>query len=239
MDESNVPPEGITPGQTHAGLLPLPTAQHGHKKLERDADAGPPLTRLRTGATLGDLAKECALFTVAPLFAAGGTMVNLLQEYMNAQGLSRGIYLVPLPVAVFDFGDLPNSEIWSRAIHACDRPLWEGLAYHIATAGMINRAQGFFARVVTQDIPVTDVVAVLKMNVVELPCPVVTVTTFSVDSNHGLLVFEPATNLPVDRPRLVRRAALPATIALGAAELQQAKKPYVAGEQLLRQKDKK
>lgn len=215
--------------------LPKRFEPFGHRELERDFDKGPPLDRLRAHATLTDLAVEYALFTHVPLVLAGGMRVDLVREYLNQLGLEAGVCRLPLPAPVFDLGVLPFADLWACNLFACDRAIWDGLSYHLGTAAMINRGHQYFARVVTQDVPVADVVALLRTSVVTLPCPSVMVTTFSVDSNRGVLAFEPAAAMPVDRPRLVSKPPLPETVALARAELAGARRPYDAANKLMRE----
>lgn len=210
-----------------------PFEPHDFRQLYADTDAGPPFKKLAGGGTLAQLSEDYALFTFAPLVMWGGLSTNPVREYMNEHGHESGVWLIPLTEALFDYGPKPIQRFWATKLWACERQIWDdpdkpndGLCFTLGTIGIINRDAQQFSRVLCQDIPVPDVIAMRKTTVLPSPCPMVTITTFSLDSNKGVLAFEPAARPPIDRARVVYMEPLPETTALAEAVLCDAERPY-------------
>jgi hypothetical protein len=216
-------------------VRPKPFEPFDFRRMYADADAGPPLRRLRDGATLTQLVGDYELFTIAPLVMRGGLAVNPIREWMNENGHESGVWLVPLSEPVVNLGNDRLSKIWASKLWACEKPLWEQLSFRLGTIAMINRATRTFVRSLCQEIPVADVVALSKVSVLPAECPMVKITTFSLDGNKGILAFEPAAAPPLDQARLVSMPAESATVALALALFGEAGGPYDAAAQLLKE----
>lgn len=217
---------------------PKPFTPFDYKRLYVDSGVGPPLKKLATGATLGQLTEDYALFTIAPLVLRGGLSVNPIREWLNEIGTDEGVWLVPLPEAIVDLGPDNLSKFWASKLWACEKPLWDGLCFRLGTIAMVNRGTGTFVRSLCQDIPIVDVIALSKLTVLPDPCPMVTLTTFGLDGNKGVLAFEPAKMPPLDKARLVKMDALPETKALARALLENAPRPYDTAAKLSKEEDK-
>jgi len=223
--------------------LPRPGTAHDYTILYADTDAGPPLKRLHTGATLSQLLDEYVLFSMAPLLMSGWLPVNVIREHLNRIGRTDGVWLLPLNHPVFDLGTDPTQKFWANKLMACEKSLWDdsgknkeqSLYFAIATAGFINRERRMYGRVLCQDIPTVDVIELHRHECLPYQCPMFDVVTFSIDSNIGVLAFEPAVNPPLDLPKLVRKDPLPETIALAEAFLQNADRPFEVAEAVLKE----
>jgi hypothetical protein len=219
-------------------IRPKPFEPFDYQRLYADSASGPPLKKLATGATLAQLSDDYDLFTIAPLVLRGGLPVNPINEWMNEQGISDGVWLVPLPAPIWDLGANALSKFWASKLWACDKRIWEPLSYRLGTIAMINRDTRTFVRSLCQEIPVADVIALSKMTVLPSVCPMFTLTTFGLDGNKGVLACEPAKTPPLDKARLVKMDALPETIALAKAILGEARRPYDAASHMLREEAK-
>jgi hypothetical protein len=205
---------------------PRPFEPHDYQRLYADSDAGPPLQKLATGATLTQLLQDFALFTIAPLVLRGGLIVNPIREWLNEQGLDKGVWIVPLEKSVVDLGSGNLNKFWASKLWACELPLWDSLCFRLSTIAMINRDTRTFVRSLCQDIPTPDVIALSKLTILPEQCPMFNLTTFGLDGNKGVLAFEPAKCPPFDLPRLVKMIALPETIALAEGLFSEAPRPY-------------
>jgi hypothetical protein len=219
-------------------VRPKPFEPFDYRRLYADADAGPPLKRLGTGATLAQLSEDYELFTMAPLVLLGGLAVNPVKEWMNEQGHQTGVWLMPLTEPVINLGNDPVSKHWASKLWAFEKPLWMELSYRLGTIAMINRQTKTFARSLCQKIPVADVIALSKLSVLPAECPMFTLTTFALDGNKGILAFEPAVRPPLDQAHLVSLPAEPVTKALALALFEEAGQPYDAAAQLLKEAHK-
>lgn len=216
-------------------IRPRPFAPHDYQKLYADAASGPPLRKLATGSTLAQLSEDYGLFTIAPLVLRGGLDINPVREWLNEQGRDDGVWLVPLPEPIVDLGADGLSRFWASKLWACEKSLWDGLAFRLGTIAMVNRTTKTFVRTLCQEVPVADVVALSRTTVLPDVCPMFTLTTFGLDGNRGVLAFEPAKKPPIDKARMVKLDALPETVALGRAVLGEAPRPYEEALRILKE----
>jgi hypothetical protein len=194
--------------------LPKQEGMSGVRRVYGDEAAGPPLKRIKGGASLADLQTDYALFTYAPLFLFGGLEHNPVQEWLNIHKHGQVVYIFKLDLPVIHIGKGPE---WDRTLWAVEKEYWPSLSLHIGSIALIDRRQKRLVRTICQDLPILDVAARTPSK-----C---TITTFGVDSNLGCIAFAPAPHIS-KQPYIKFHPPREETIKLASALLQYDNKPY-------------
>lgn len=204
--------------------IPRQEGISGHRRLHGDELAGPPLQKIKGGATLQDLTKDYALFSYAPLVLYAGFQHNPVQEWITTHGHDQVVFILQLEKPILHFGS--TNSVWDRTLWVAELEYWPSLRSHIGTMAGIDRAQKKFSRPLLQVLPITDVIAAEKSIVTERPT--VSISVFAVDSNKGCLAMAPAAALTGFRPYLKFNPPREETVRLTNALLKEENKPYEA-----------
>jgi hypothetical protein len=194
------------------------------RNIHSDAAKGAPLKQLKSGITLSALAEDYRFFTYAPLFMYGDLEHNPVQEWINLYNRDQVVFIIQLPVPVIQLNSNSEHKLDS-VIWAARREEWPKLASHIGTIALVDHNKKRFTRVICQKIPILDVNTVNNLTDVTTP-PSVILHTFSVDCNLYCVVFNPANNLFVDRPTLVKLSPIEETRKFANAIFEYAADPY-------------
>jgi hypothetical protein len=176
-------------------MLPCKEGISDGRLVYGDDAAGPPLQKLKGGASLAELQQDYALFAYSPLFLLGGLEHNPVQEWINLAGHKQIVFIFPTPAPVLHIGKEP---IWDHTLWAVEKEHWPSLSLHIGSIALIDRAKKRLTRVICQEIPISDVAA----KPVDGKLPSVTITTFAVDSNLGCIAFALPSRFQHSRPYL-------------------------------------
>lgn len=213
--------------------IPKAEGISGERRVYGDEAAGRPLERLKSGASLVQLQTDYVFFSYAPMFLYGGLTFNPVQEWINLHNMPQCVFIVPMPMRVFNLADTTLGETkWDKILWAVEKEYWERLALHIGSIGLIDRGKKLFSRGLCQAIPVVDVAAVDKMQVLPTQLPTVEIFVFGVDSNRGCIAFPRPKNLLVELPRLVNHGTLPETARMAKALFENNPNPYQQSQPL-------
>ncbi len=204
-------------------VIPRNEGISGVRRLEGDEAGGAPFQKLKQGATLADLQKEYVLFNYAPIFLYAGLSINPVQEWINKHNHKQVVFILALDKPVLHMG---AGAIWDRTLWAVEKEYWPSLRSHLGSMATIDRSKGKLCRIIVQTIPVLDVIAAEKPLVLE--SPYVMISTFTVDSNLGCIVFAPSTKLTGNCPYLKFHAPREETVRLANGLLLEVDKPYEA-----------
>lgn len=188
----------------------------GVTRVWGDEAAGPPLERIKGGATLADLKEQYELFTYAPLFLYGGLEHNPVQEWINTNHHKQIVFIMELERPFLSLGK--GFEKSERTLWMVEKEHWPSLALHIGSMAMIDRQRNSFTTVACQELPVPDVVA--KSN------STVNIFAFVPDGSKGCIALEPGTALTGRRPFMKFHPPTPKVAKLGAALLANKPDPY-------------
>lgn len=202
-------------------LLPLREGVNPGFVLTGDIAGGPPLQRLKTGATLSDLSQDYALFTYAPLFLYGGLDFNPINEWTNMWNRpEQVVFILELGKPVLNLStELEGTDKFNCVLWAVEKEYSGGLFRHIASLAIVNRSTKMFTKVVCQEFTALDVAAIGKKRT--MTTATFKLTTFSVDSNKGCLAF-----VPHYRPYLKLLPARKETVNLANAIFRDSENPY-------------
>lgn len=184
------------------------------------------------GTRLADLEKEYVFFTVGLLFSHGGWVSDPVADFIQETNPSALPFQLNLPSPIFEGLEIDGQPDWNYRILLCPRPTWDGgLFRFLSMLGGVNQAQWYYHRMLAQALPVTDVLAVERNPELLKTAKQVTVIAFGIDSNKGMVAFEPKLDLfglyrPVVKPPDEQ------TVAIASSFLKEESKPFKAAEQL-------
>jgi hypothetical protein len=178
-----------------------------------------------TGLT--DLVEEYAFFTPALLFTHGEWTSDPIEDYVRTSPACCP-FAIDLPRPVFHGLRHRGNPSWNYRIMACPRDTWPGLYSHLCGLGGINRDRWLFHRMLPQQIPIVDVLALERKAVLPSPVPMVDIITFGLDGNNRQVYFAPAFNPPQDLPHVKVGEADTETIRLAEAHFAESPRPFSA-----------
>lgn len=142
------------------------------------------LANVSRAATLADVNKDYAVFTTGLLSLYGEWPTNPVLEYVTQHSECQAQQL-ELPGPIFSgFGE------WNRRVLLCPRDTWEGLCSYIKMSSYLDRDKRRYRRVIWQQIPVPDCLAI-QMDGTLSPPPVVTVFVFGVNGEANEVAMRP------------------------------------------------
>lgn len=202
----------------------MPPHQQGISKLrkvEGDEAGGPPLKRLKSGASLAELQQDYAMFSYAPLCLYGGLKFNPIQEWINLNNHSQIVFILRLEHSILNLRGLST---WNTLLWLVEKPYWESLRLHIGSMALVDHKQGHLMRVLCQDIPILDLNAINSITLKDVPT--VSITIFSPDTNEACYAIEPTNHMLIEQPRLVRISPREETVKLATAIFKMSSEPY-------------
>lgn len=133
--------------------------------------------------TLTELTDDFVLFNYAPLCIYGGLEFNPIKEWINnKEERGKAVCMVPCQKPLFDLG---TDSIFARVLWAVEKEYWEHLKLHIGSIALLNREQKLYSTAICQELQIPDINNKESKQI--------TVFTFGVNSNKGILAFVPGT----------------------------------------------
>ncbi len=173
---------------------------------------------------LADLLAEYAFFTHGLLSFAKGWAADPVEAAALKLRDSRAVVSLDLPHPVFqEIGPIGG---WNNRLMLCRREEWPTLFREIAISSLVDRDRGWYYRLLVQNIPVPDALALARMATDPAVIPTVPVAVFGLDGNRRCVALAPP---PAGRMGLFRPAVYPpeaATVALAAAILGESDRPF-------------
>jgi hypothetical protein len=204
-------------------------AREGVTSKTLDKQDGVPYHALRVSqaTALADLVEDYAFFTPAPLFTHGEWTSDPVEDYVRLTPACCP-FVITLPKPVFVGLRHRGNPSWNYRIMACPRDTWPGLYNYLAKLGGINRDRRLFHRMLPQQLPVPDTLALERKAVLPSPVPMVDVVTFGLDGNTRQVYFTPAINPPMDLPTVRTCPPDQKTVRLAEAHFAESPKPFSA-----------
>lgn len=174
---------------------------------------------------------EYKLFTHGLLFTHGGWDRDPIIDYLMEWGPEHVPVVIDLPKRVI-FGMECKDERgrhrsdWCYKLLAVRHEGWDELFDWMSLIGAIDRDHNYVARLLAQEIPVPDVLALEKTIALPKSCPMVDVAVFGVDSNKHAAFVEPAKAPPIDKPKVRVVPPDPETVDLMTKVLSNHDDPY-------------
>ncbi len=181
--------------------------------------------RLGKAASLADLVQEYAFFNHGALFCFTNIDVDPVHDYCSRIDTKCLPLYLTFPEPVFDGLVCQGDPSWNYRLIAIPRARWHGLDRFLCAMSAIDRFRKRFYRMVSQEIPIADALALSKLTVIPIPTPMVTINTYTPTSNKRLVAFAPADNPPVDRPRIVFHPPEPGVVLLAKAHFDESDTP--------------
>lgn len=204
-----------------------------HERKELPLEESPELCQLKfsQAESLSTLANEYKLFTHGLLFTHGGWDRDPISDWLVEWQPEYAPVVIDLPSRFLlgmecrDERRRLRSE-WCYKLLAIRQEGWDELFAFLSLVGAINRDAGYAARLLAQEVPIPDVVALERKAVLPTVCPLVSVVVFGVDSNKRAVYVEPAKSPPMDKPKVKVSPPDPETIDLMAKILSGDPEPY-------------
>lgn len=197
--------------------LPYQPGINKSKRLYGDEAGGAPLQKIRSGYSLQDLTADYVLFTYAPFCIYSGIDFNPIQEWINFNNFPQIVFIIKLDTPFISCHSLPE---WDCTLWAVEKNYWDSLALHIGSTALIDRTKKLFTRVICQKIPIIDVVAISKQQIIS-DIPKVDIYVFGVDSNIACIATLP------EPARLTRIIARDDTVKLANNLFAEITQPYI------------
>jgi hypothetical protein len=178
--------------------------------------------------SLKDMTDEFCIFTHALLFTHGHWREDPIVTYLTEEAPPHSPFFINLPSAIFK-GTIGR---WDSKLLVIRKDGWEQFFSFMALVGAIDRGKHVFHKLLAQQLPVPDALALAQNKVWDV-CPMVDVTAFGIDGNDRAVYFKPALKPPVDLPEVVISKPDPDTVKLASNIFANASHPYLAIDQEL------
>lgn len=179
--------------------------KEGVRSAVEPVQKGPAYHQLRVSqaASLADLSKEYALFTHAPLFVFTPLSRDPVWDYTSTVSEEVVAFHMDFPSPIFHGLTRNGDHAWNHRLLLCPKHLWKPLEMCLSKVSVADPHAKKYYRVLVQDLPVPDGLALSKASMLPIPCPMVTVTVFGVDGSDRMVSLAPAFNPPMDLPHVV------------------------------------
>lgn len=178
------------------------------------------IQKFSQATSLSDLVEEYQFFTYAILFTYGKFDSDPVSDWITENNISEKPFAVVLP-KLFNGLEKFNGILW-----ACPKQNWEQLYKFMCGVGAINRSKKIYIRALVQKLPVPDVLALEKASVLPIPCPLIEIVAYGIDTNKNQVALQPANNPPLDLPSVVKLPARPETVMLAEALFNENQNPF-------------
>jgi hypothetical protein len=164
--------------------------------------------RLSKATGLTDLAEEYAFFTTGILHVHGrldyDPVATYVQEYPNCCPMR-----INLPTPAFKGLNVGDNDVWNYVIFAVRKEEWgetnKKLMQYLSYLGIVDRKRNRYSRMLVQELPMLDRLALARKSVLPSPLPSVNIFTFGLDGNKERVFFEPAFDMhPKKKIRVVK-----------------------------------
>jgi len=161
--------------------------------------------RFTTGnaESLASMESDYAFFTPAALYLHGRFtdmyLADFIQDFASDCKFLWHKFRYPLFRGLEDADKAPD---WNFVLFAVERGYWEAFCAFINTITVSDSNRKQLWRYGTQDLIVTDPVALEQSMLLSATTPPLKVTAFGVDAGHFRAAFDPGLNVLTDPPRL-------------------------------------
>lgn len=186
--------------------------------------------RVSKAAGLKDLEDEYAFYSHALLFTHARWGVDPVADYVRQVDPACQPFAIQLPEPAFSGLAVEGNPTWNHTVFAVRRPHWDGLRGFLASLSGVDRERKRYHRVAVQELPLADLLALEKMAYLPDPVPAVTVTLFALEGDWATVGYKPARQPPVDRIKVIERAAVRDVVKMRDALFAELAKPFQAVE---------
>ena len=224
-------------------LLPLRVGVHSGP-IQQTQDMAPyALTEVTTRTSLQHLLDNgLVLFTHGLMFTHGNWTRDIVYDYLVEGGLA-GPALLTLPKRVFIGMHGRNrdgrvNEDWNYRLLAMPRAAWDHFWRYMCTVAGVNQDERRFHKLLAQQVPVPDMLALERSPTLLDRCPMVDVIVFGIDGNDRIVHVSPAFKPPIDKPTVRISSPDPDTVKLAERVFAEEPQPYepfdlASGEKLI------
>lgn len=186
--------------------------------------------RISKATCLADLEADYAFFTHALLFTHGYWSLDPIRDYIATQDPKCCPVVINTPSPIFKGLKVGMDDSWNHMFLAVLRTQWEGLRAFLGSLSAVDRNRKRYHRLVIQEFPAVDAMALEKATILPDPVPMVPMTFVALEGSWGTVGFAPAKKPPMDRIRVVTEPAVPEVAKLGVAVFAELEKPFQAIE---------
>ena len=190
------------------GTMPQPIGLSKPEEVENDSRIQLEVQKISKAATLNDLAKDYTFFNHGIFMVRGGLTFDPVALFARANSGITMPFIINSDQKLFDgIGE------WDYKLVAVENKHWPRLEKYLDATSVINRDYKIYTRALKQIMPVVDVFALAKHQILPSTVPMVEVTLYGLDGNNYCMHFSPP-NFPEGIVRLNVDKPLPETITI-------------------------
>ncbi len=203
--------------------LPLPEGVGPLESASADQFAGVAAkAKIAAARSLTELEGDFVFFTHGLLFTRGGMDCDVVQEFINGRPRETLVSVLDLDDPLFNGMDGRVSGAWDRRLLLVEKEVWPDLLRAVGSTGILDRQEGTFYKVGTQEVPVPDVLRLHHATHVD-GTPYVKVQVFVLAGNKCTVsMFWEAARPGAILPRVLRSQPTPEAVAYADALLSDA-----------------